>query len=168
MNLLWQYLRRASERGGVFWGFERGIPLGCPLSPLMGAFFLKELDDRLERLGLFYVRYMDDILVLSPTRWRLRKAVKVLNQVLASLKLEKHPEKTFIGKIVHGFDFLGYHFRRDVVMVARKTFKQFVSRANRLYEQEPKGDLSRLGRYVRRWFGWARAGLDGTVDWGLF
>lgn len=61
----------------------------------------------MERLGLFYVRLMDDILVLSPTRWRLRKAVKVLNQVLGSLRLGKHPGETFIGRIKRGFDFLG-------------------------------------------------------------
>ncbi len=27
------------------------------------------------RLGLFYVRFMDDVLVLAPTRWKLRRAV---------------------------------------------------------------------------------------------
>ncbi len=43
-NLLGQYPRRSSERGGVFWDYERGISLGCPLSPLMGAFFLKRPD----------------------------------------------------------------------------------------------------------------------------
>ena len=42
---------------------------------------------------------MDDILVLSPSRWRLRKAVKVVNQVLTFLKLEKYRDKTFVGKI---------------------------------------------------------------------
>ncbi len=47
------------------------------------------------------------ILVLLPTRWRFRKAV---NAVLGSLRLEKHPDKTFIGRIERGFDFLGYHF----------------------------------------------------------
>ncbi len=50
--------------------------MGCSLSPLIGAFFLKQLDERMERSGLFYVRFMDDILVLAPTRWRLRKAEK--------------------------------------------------------------------------------------------
>ena len=44
LNLLGQYLRRSSERGGVFWDHELGISLGCPLSPPIGAFFLKELD----------------------------------------------------------------------------------------------------------------------------
>jgi hypothetical protein len=71
------------------------------------------VDDALERLGLFYVRYIDDILVLASTRWKLRQAVKVVNQVLASLRLAKHLDKTFIGRIARGFDFLGYHFSPD-------------------------------------------------------
>ena len=60
LNLIGQYLRRTAERGGQFFHYERGISLGCPLSPLIGAFFLTELDRRMERLGLFYVRFMDD------------------------------------------------------------------------------------------------------------
>ncbi len=63
LNLLGQYLRRSSERGGVFRDCELGISLGCPLSPLIGAFFLKELDQRMARSGLFYLRFMEDILV---------------------------------------------------------------------------------------------------------
>ena len=49
----------------MFWDYERGISLGCPLSPLIGAFFLDELDRCLGQTGLFYVRFMDDILVLA-------------------------------------------------------------------------------------------------------
>ena len=48
LNLIEQYLRRTAERGGLFWESDRGIPLGCPLSPIIGAFFLAELDQRLE------------------------------------------------------------------------------------------------------------------------
>jgi hypothetical protein len=51
---------------------------------------------------------MDDVLVLAPTRWKLRHAVRVLNETLAALGLEKHPDKTFIGRTEKGFDFLGY------------------------------------------------------------
>ncbi len=88
LNLLGQYLRHSSERGGQFWDYEKGISLGCPLSPLVGAFFLHELDERMERTRLFYVRFMDDILVLAPTRWTLRRAVKAVNEVQGSLRLE--------------------------------------------------------------------------------
>ena len=107
LNLLGQYLRRTAERGGEFRDYERGISLGCPLSPLMGAFFLKRLDAVMEASGLFYVRLMDDILVLAPTRWRFRRAVKAVNEVLGSLCLLKHPDKTFVGRTERGFDFLG-------------------------------------------------------------
>jgi hypothetical protein len=51
-------------------------------------------------------------------RWKLRKAVKLVNEVLASLGLEKHPDKTFIGRIERGFDFLGYHFSPDGLTAA--------------------------------------------------
>ena len=47
----------------------------------------------------WYVRYMDDILVLAPTRWTLRQAVREVNQALGALGLEKATDKTFIGRI---------------------------------------------------------------------
>ncbi len=131
------------------------------LSPILGAFFLKVLDEQIERLGLSYVRYMDDILVLAPTRWWLRKAVKVLNRVFATLRLEKHPDKTFIGRTEKGFDFLGYHFHPDGFSVAKKTVETFLARTIRLYEQEPGEPCgpSRLGAYVKHWAAWAKGGL---------
>ncbi len=169
LNLLGQYLRRSAERGGVFWEYQQGISLGCPLSPLMGAFFLNALDQRMERSGLFYVRFMDDILVLARTRWRLGKAVKRVNEVLGRLHLEKHPEKTFIGRIEKGFDFLGYHFRPGQLSVAQKTTEQFVARAIRLYEQEPGEAFasSRFGEYLRRWVRWARAAVPESAEMGV-
>ena len=102
---------------------------------------------------------MDDILVLAPTRWKLRAAVKVVNQVLASLKLNKHPDKTFIGRIEKGFDWLGYHLSPAGLRLATTTIHTFAARLTRLYEQEsgtPDG-VARLGQYVRRWVGWATA-----------
>jgi hypothetical protein len=82
------------------------------------AFFLGELDTRLEATGLFYVRYMDDVLVLAPTRWKLRRAVRELNETFAALGLDKHPDKTLIGRVAMGFDLLGYHFGPKSLMVA--------------------------------------------------
>ena len=57
LNLIGQYLKRCAERGGLYWEYPQGIALGCPLSPIMGAFFLNELDAQLATLGLFFVRY---------------------------------------------------------------------------------------------------------------
>jgi RNA-directed DNA polymerase len=69
LNLLWQSMRRSVEHGGLFRDIKQGLPRGCPLSPLLGAFFLTELDDVLAQQDVFYVRYMDDVLILSKRRW---------------------------------------------------------------------------------------------------
>ncbi len=81
--------------------------------------------------------------------------------MVGSLRLEKHPDKTFIGRIERGFDFLGTHFSRDGLKVAKATIQRFVERAARLYEQERMGGGApdALGMYVRRWNGWARGGM---------
>jgi hypothetical protein len=46
---------------------------------------------------------MDDILILTKTRWQNRKAIIQLNQILSRLRVEKHPDKAYIGKIENGF-----------------------------------------------------------------
>ncbi len=154
-------LKRRTERGGLIWEYGCGIPLGCPLSPIIGAFVLHTLDERMARLEMCYVRYMDDILVLAPTRWRLRHAVKVVNQELGALDLVKHPDKTFIGRIERGFDFLGYHISPAGLTVAQHTIERFVTRVTQLYEHEPGEpfDSARLGDYVSRWVRWTTAGV---------
>jgi len=41
-------------------------------------------------------------------RWQLKKAVRIIKQIVSKLKLSLHSEKKFIGRISRGFDFLGY------------------------------------------------------------
>ena len=94
ITLIWDYLNRTVQFGGLYRDIKRGISLGCPLSPLIGALYLKLMDDRMEKTGLFYVRFMDDWIVLSPNRWKLKKAIQIVNQTLNELKVEKHPDKT--------------------------------------------------------------------------
>ena len=89
-------------------------------------------------LRVFYIRFMDDVLLLAPTRWKLRHATQVVNRVLSGLRLAKHPAKTFIGRISKGFDFLGYHFNHVGLTVAAPTVARFVARAHRLDEQEQR------------------------------
>ena len=49
------------------------------------------------RYGLFYVRYMDDFVIMAPTRHKLRRAIK-----------EVHATKRCVGQRSNGFDFLGH------------------------------------------------------------
>ena len=80
-----------------------------------------------------------------------------MNDTLAELKLQKHPDKPFIGRVSRGFDFLGYQFTPAGLEVAPRAVERCVERVSRLYEQG--ADLIRIETYVRRWQRWARSGL---------
>ena len=72
--------------------------------------------------------------------------------MLSCLRLEKHPDKTFIGRTESGFDFPGFALRPGQLTVAEKTIERFVARAIRVYGQEPEEALAsaRLGLYMQR------------------
>ncbi len=161
LNLLCQYLMRTVHRGGSYREITQGISRGCPLSPVIGAFYLKVLDDELGDSGLYYVRYMDDILIMAPTRWKLRRGIKRLNQIFHALSLKQHPDKTFIGRIERGFYFLGYHFSRKPLSLAVKTVRKFFAHLHRVYQQKKTAHYVEavLGDYVRRWLRWVLAAL---------
>ncbi len=166
LNYCYQVIHRTVEYGGTFLDIEQGISRGCSLSPIFGALYLKELDDQMRQKGLFYVRYMDDILIFSKTRWQNRRVVKQLNQTFNELKIKQHPDKTFIGKIDKGFDFLGYHFSRQPLQLATITVKKHLEKLLRLYEQQSHKKATSnelafaLEKYIQRWLRWCTAGLQ--------
>ena len=170
LDLVRQYCGRTLEQDGYYHTVTKGISLGCPLSPLMGALYLSPLDEAMAALpGIRYTRFMDDWVILAKTRWQLRRAVRVMNEVLARLGLAQHPDKTFIGRVSRGFDFLGVDFQPgaplapSAVSLARKTEK-----IARLYEhlssvalaKEEGASQERIGRYETHWARWLRSLTD--------
>jgi RNA-directed DNA polymerase len=161
LRLIWSYMQRLVCEGGEYTEVRQGIGHGSPLSPLMGALYLQPLDEEMQRRGVAYVRHMDDWVVFAETRWKLRRLVGVVNRVLETLKVEKHPDKTSMGRTDRGFDFLGYRFAADGLRLAAQTKERFVERINRLYEQGAA--TGSIGRYVGRWMIWVRSGGLGHI-----
>jgi RNA-directed DNA polymerase len=162
LDLVGQYLRRTVDEDCLYTTVTRGISLGCPFSPLMAALYLEPLDRQLEATGLTYARFMDDWVILAPTRWSLRRAVRMVNETLRELRVEQHPDKMFIGRIERGFTFLGYWItEKGVTGVAPSAWEGFLERVARLYEQNAPQEetLRRIGQYVRRWKQWVRSGV---------
>jgi hypothetical protein len=99
--------------------------------------------------------------ILAASLFPLRAAIRLVNETLAELKVEQHPDKTFIGRISRGFDFLGYVFSATGLEVAAQAVEHCVERVTQLYERG--ADLVRIGAYVRCWKRWARSGLGDLV-----
>lgn len=72
-----------------------------------------------------------------------------VNEVMDHLRVEQHPDKTFIGRITRGFDFLGFHFSATGLSLARQTVDRF---AERIHRHNAQGaDAVRIGEYAKRW-----------------
>lgn len=94
--------------------------------------------------------------------------MRTLNQVFNQLHLVQAPDKTFIGRIARGFDFLGYYFSRAALALAPKTLERHATRWHRLYEQQKRkpapAGAAVLDAYVLRWQRWCKAGLGKLLD----
>lgn len=105
----------------------KGLSIGAMSSQFLAIFYLSELDHFIkEELQCeYFVRYMDDFLILSTDKERLRKIWRLLEQILKEEYLLKLNPKTEIFPCRRGFNFLGYRFRvinnRLQVGMARKT-----------------------------------------------
>lgn len=58
-------------------------------------------------------RYVEDWVVLAPTRWKWRMAIRAVNQVMARLRVRQHPDKTIIGRIARGSISWSIDFRQS-------------------------------------------------------
>lgn len=101
---------------------------------------------------LTYVIWM----ILTKTRGLCRRLVKAMHKVMHMLEYKLALDKTYIGKIAKGFDFLGYRLNQyGIIGLAQKTIGNFIEKTAKFYEQNA-GD-ERISCYVRRWVNWAGA-----------
>lgn len=99
------------DDGGRLFTPQKGIPRRSPLSPFLGALYLSPLDRAFEnRTGVFYLRYMDDIVILAQTKNQFVSARKKLYRILQQLRLTLSDAKTRMGCLYEGFHYLGMQF----------------------------------------------------------
>ncbi|BBG67763.1 reverse transcriptase domain-containing protein [Serratia marcescens] len=157
LDLLAQLLHYSVEDGGNFHTPTRGISRGAALSPLLAAFHLYAVDcDFAAQPRVRYVRYMDDFLILAPTRWSLRRAVARLKQHLHAWGFTLHPDKTQLGRTEQGFDWMGLWFDRNGVRsFAPRAIEKHRLQCRRLYERirnlNKDVQAARMAMYRRRW-----------------
>jgi group II intron reverse transcriptase/maturase len=110
ISLIHKYLRAGAIVDSKYEETTVGLVQGGPLSPLGSNVMLNELDKELEKRGIRFVRYADDMLLFAKSK---RSATRILEHILpyieGKLKLRVNREKTsvaYIGRI----KFLGYGF----------------------------------------------------------
>jgi len=138
-----------------------GTPQGGVISPLLANIYLHVLDRELTARGAGeLVRYADDGVVLCRSAAQARAALDAVGDILGSLGLRLHPEKTRTADLRQGregLDFLGCHFR---ARMSGRLWEQKRIRRYYLHRWPSQRSMKRLRDKVRDRTGRNRTGDD--------
>ena len=112
LAMIRQMLKAGYMEEGSLFPTERGTPQGGVVSPLFSNIYLTPFDHEMIRRGYLLTRFADDWSVLCKTKAEAEAALRVAKEILESLGLTLHPEKTRIVHISRGFEFLGYKLKQ--------------------------------------------------------
>lgn len=139
----------------------KGLPIGNYSSQFFANLYMNKLDQYIKRelKCIFYIRYVDDLILLDAdakvlTAWQKQ----IVDCLKYSLNLEINSKKTKIEKIIKGIDFLGYYLKPTHILVRRKVVERF---KNKIFElNKDDGNLKKIMAVRASFFGhvkWANA-----------
>lgn len=111
---LLKILDRIIDHNGIF-PPGVGIPVGNLTSQLFANVYLNKLDQfvKHELKVKYYVRYMDDFIILSEDPTELRRLLAIIEEFLRrELRLELNPKTTILAA-KNGINFVGYIHYKD-------------------------------------------------------
>ncbi|WPZ18931.1 reverse transcriptase domain-containing protein [Geobacillus subterraneus] len=120
-----------------------GMPIGNLTSQLFANLYLNELDQYAKHeLHLhYYIRYMDDVIVLHESKQELRKVLEEIDIFLRSeLRLQLN-NKTAIRPIRQGIEFVGYRIWPTHRKLKKKTAKKMKRRLKYLKRAYARGEV---------------------------
>jgi retron-type reverse transcriptase len=100
-----------------------GMPIGNLMSQLFANVYLHELDHRCKNvIGIkYYVRYMDDILILSHSKSYLQAVLADIKDFIESRLALELNRKTGISKCKDGIEFVGYRIWRNLRLIKKQS-----------------------------------------------
>jgi len=101
----------------------QGLPIGNLTSQFFANVYLNELDRFIkhELKIKYYLRYVDDLLIIHENPAQLKYWRKQINQFLNDkLKLELHPQKTILQSIYKGINFVGFIVKPRHTLIRRR------------------------------------------------
>ena len=123
---------------------NKGMPVGNLSSQMFANLYLNELDQYCKReLKIhFYVRYMDDVIILSDSKAQLNEWKREINNFLQTrLRLDLN-NKTCIRPITLGIEFCGYKVWPTHIKLRKSTALKMKRRLKRLQGQYTRGEVT--------------------------
>ena len=160
LALLEHFLTQRVMDGLDAWTPEEGTPQGAVVSPLLANSYLDPLDHDMAGAGFEMVRYADDFVILCRTEEEAQQALARITAWTQAAGLTVHPQKTRLVDVAQpgGFDFLGYHFERELCWPRTKSLGKLKARV-RVKTRRTRGEsmaviIADVNRTLRGWFGY--------------
>ncbi|MDO8527845.1 MAG: RNA-directed DNA polymerase, partial [Deltaproteobacteria bacterium] len=136
-----------------------GIPIGNLTSQFFANIYLNGLDHFIkEILGCrFYLRYMDDFVILHDDKDFLWFAKEAVVRYLSGLKLCLNENKCRIFKAEQGTPFLGMHIFPNKRRIKKQNLLRFKRRLKQFQKQYAEGKLEwpHIIQSIQSWIGHA-------------
>jgi len=153
LPLVEKFLTSGVMDNGVFKPTTIGTPPGGVVSPLLATIVLNHLDWQLDRVGLRFVRYADDFVVLTPTPEQAKEALALVEQVLdGGLGLQLSREKTKLTSLAKGYAVFGFTLSSRSRRMRPKSVKKFKDKIRELTRRKFNLDgdrIEQLNRVIR-------------------
>jgi hypothetical protein len=106
----------------------------------MGNVLLRDFDRAMNGRGITCIRYIDDFLILGPSRKAVTKAFEAARRMLSALDLDAYdpltrPDKASTGPVCDGFEFLGCSIDGSLVQPSRKARERLLERVRGLLDE---------------------------------
>jgi hypothetical protein len=114
---------------------NKGLPIGNYSSQFFANLYLNVLDHFVKRkIGCRkYVCYVDDFVILSRKKLKLRKTIPLINVFLKKhLKLELNFSKTKLRSLREGISFLGYFVKPGYTLIKKDVVRRFEMKLSQL------------------------------------
>jgi len=163
-DILKALLRRKIKCADTLWllddivdSFPEGIPIGNYSSQYFGNYYLSFFDHWLKEVKRvkYYLRYMDDIVILHADKIYLHKLKCEIEEYLTvNLKLRIKENWAIFPTLKRGVDFVGYRAFDDYTLLRNKTKKRLKTATKKLQRKVNSGkkfnlsDRSRIGSYL--------------------
>ena len=166
VRVFWDIIKRRIKCNDTLWLIRKillhgtdesliGLPIGNLTSQLFANVYLDQLDHFVkERLHIhYYVRYMDDFVILLPDKQKLHRIKDEIEDFLNCRLHLRFNRKTSIFPARNGVDFLGYRTWATHRLVRKSSIKR-MKRKLRHYGKllsEGRVDANDITRSVRSW-----------------
>jgi len=131
IDILKTIIRRSVDDCDILWLIDAvldsppvpGMPIGNLMSQLFANVYLHELDHYCKNsLGVkYYVRYMDDIIILSGGKAYLKATLANIERFIKENLALTLNHKTCIGRCKDGVEFVGYRIWRNLRLIKKQS-----------------------------------------------